>query len=267
MAGAGRATRTKRWLIWGSFAVVIAAAALLVAALVEARRLDPTIRKRAVAYLQEHFDSDAEVGALHVEVPPLAPLRLLFLAGHGTLVTLTGDHIVLHRRGQPGMPPLFAVQHLTAKLDLGTVLSSPKRVHQVTLEGMEINIAPSSERQAPKPSKATAKVEIEDVLIRNAVLSILPKQADKDPLRFQLSRVHLQSVGRGVPMKYQASLVNAKPPGEIQSSGTFGPWRPGSPGGTPLAGSYVFENANLGVFREIGGTLRSTGSFEGTFRR
>src|SRR5262249_6389257 len=48
------------------------------------------------------------------------------------------------------------------------------------------------------------------------------------------------------------------------SEGTFGPWNAGEPGDTPLAGSYRFEKADLGVFAGIAGTLHSAGTFDGT---
>ena len=65
-------------------------------------------------------------------------------------------------------------------------------------------------------------------------------------------------------MKYDATLTNAKPPGEIQSNGTFGPWNAAEPGDTPLTGEYRFEKADLSVFAGIAGILRSTGRFTGS---
>ncbi len=256
----------RRWLIRGGLVALMALAALFVAALVEAQRLDPTIRKHAIAYLEEHFNSDVEVGALHVQVPPLAPLRLLVGLGHGTLVKLDGDRIVLRLRGQNGLPPVLAVRHFAASLDLGSVFASPRIVHQVTLEGMEINVPPRGQRPRVerREHKKPSRILVQDVVIHDAVLNVLPRQSGKSPLHFALQNVHLLSAGKNVAMKYQAALVNAKPPGEIRSSGTFGPWVTDDPGATPLRGSYLFENADLGVFHGIAGILRSTGSFEGT---
>jgi hypothetical protein len=74
----------------------------------------------------------------------------------------------------------------------------------------------------------------------------------------------LESAGPGVAMKYDAMLRNPTPPGEIHSTGTFGPWHSGEPGDTPLRGDYTFDHADLGVFRGIAGILHSTGRFEGT---
>src|SRR6185436_5528650 len=84
------------------------------------------------------------------------------------------------------------------------------------------------------------------------------------PLRFDLHKVRLLSAGRNVAMKYTASLTNPKPPGEIDSEGNFGPWAATEPGDTPLDGDYVFDKADLGVFRGIAGILHSTGTFAGT---
>src|SRR5205823_9316239 len=105
---------------------------------------------------------------------------------------------------------------------------------------------------------------IEEVLITNSVLRIIPKEADKTPLEFDLHRVRLESAGKDVAMRYDATLTNAKPPGIIQSKGTFGPWAATEPGNTPLAGEYDFKDADLGVFSGIAGILHSTGKFKGT---
>ena len=74
----------------------------------------------------------------------------------------------------------------------------------------------------------------------------------------------MQSVGKDVGMKYEAALTNAKPPGEILSKGTFGPWVANEPGDTPVRGEYDFHDADLSVFSGIAGILASTGKFDGS---
>ena len=66
---------------------------------------------------------------------------------------------------------------------------------------------------------------------------------------------------------FRAALINTEPPGEIRSSGQFGPWNSEAPGITPVSGSYTFDNANLGVFEGIAGTLSSRGKFSGRLER
>ena len=62
---------------------------------------------------------------------------------------------------------------------------------------------------------------------------------------------------------FSAKFTNATPPGEIETTGRFGPWNSDDPGQTPLAADYTFTNANLGVFKGIGGILSSAGKFGG----
>jgi hypothetical protein len=102
------------------------------------------------------------------------------------------------------------------------------------------------------------------VIVTNAALTILPKDRKKTPLHFDIHRIRLESAGENVAMKYEAELTNAKPPGEIQTTGTFGPWVAGEPGDSPISGDYRFDNADLGVFSGIAGILHSTGRFEGS---
>jgi hypothetical protein len=77
----------------------------------------------------------------------------------------------------------------------------------------------------------------------------------------------MQDVGANHPWPFRASLTNPKPPGRIQTEGTFGPWQADEPSRTPLAASYRFEDANLGVFDEIAGILASSGAFKGVLER
>ena len=147
-------------------------------------------------------------------------------------------------------------------------------MNQVTLDGLEIQVPPKGERsslgsqdaaqETPAAKTGSSNVVIEAVLIRNARLSILPKDKTKVPLRFDIHDLRLESAGKDVAMKYTAVLTNPKPPGEIHASGDFGPWAAGEPGDTPLDGNYLFDHADLGIFNGIAGILRSTGKFEGS---
>ena len=64
-------------------------------------------------------------------------------------------------------------------------------------------------------------------------------------------------------MRYDADLTIPKPPGIVKSNGNFGPWDASKPGDTPLKGNYTFDNADLGIFAAIAGTLSSKGTFDG----
>jgi hypothetical protein len=209
-----------------------------------------------------------------VHVPPVSPLRLLFGGGRGTLAQVEGTNLSLRHHGRSDVPPMLAIKHFSFEADLGALLDTPKTVNRVTLDGLEIQIPPKGERpgfgsqqspeETPTAKAASGSVVIEEVLIRNARLIILPKDKAKVPLRFDIHDLRLKSAGKDVAMKYTAALTNPKPQGEIYSTGVFGPWAVGEPSDTPLGGEYRFDNANLGIFKGIAGILRSTGKFEGT---
>ena len=225
--------RRKKWLIASALVFVVAAGGLFLAAFILARRAEPYIREQAIQYLRERFDSDVELARLQVHIPPASPLRLLFTGGRGTLAQVEGTDLVLRQHGRSDVPPLFTIQHFSFKVDLGALLDTPKTVNQVTLDGLEIQIPPKGERtsfgsqDAPKESPAaktgSGGVVIEEALIRNARLTILPRDKTKVPLRFDIHDLRLESAGKDVAMKYTAVLSNPKPPGEIHCDGRIWP--------------------------------------------
>ena len=82
-------------------------------------------------------------------------------------------------------------------------------------------------------------------------------------MEFDIRKLTLKSAGIGQPMKFQAELTNPKPPGDIHSSGRFGPWNMDDPAATPVGPEhYTFEHADLSVFNGISGIL-STGDYTG----
>ena len=266
--------RRKKWLIASTLVFAVAAEGLIVAAFILAKRVEPYIREQAIQYLRKRFDSEVELARLQVHVPPALPLRLLFHGGRGTLAQVEGTNLSLRHHGGSDVPPILTLKHFSFEVDLGALRDTLKTVNRVTLDGLEIQIPPKGERphfgsqefseETPAANAASGGVVIEEVLVRNARLIILPRDKAKVPLRFDIHDLRLESAGNDVAMKYTAFLTNPKPPGEIHSTGVFGPWAAGEPSDTPLSGEYGFDHADLGIFKGIAGILRSTGKFEGT---
>ena len=249
----------------------LAGAVLLVSVIIGARilagRFEPYIRDQAIQYLKKRFDSDVELAALRVRLPNISPLKMVLHGGKGQLARVEGEGLSLRHRRLKDDLPLFVMKRFSFDVDLGTLFGQSKIVPAVVIDGMDVNIPPKDERpefDSSESDQPETGVVIEDVLITNSKLMILPKEKGKKPLQFDLHQVHLRSAGKNVAMKYEATLTNAKPPGEIDSKGTFGPWAATEPGDTPLAGNYAFDNADLGVFDGIAGILHSTGEFKGT---
>jgi len=266
-------SRRKKYAAGLGVASIAVLAGLIVAGSILSHRIEPYIRRRAEQYLRDRFHADVRIAALHVRMPKLSPLRMLFTRGRGAIAAVEGEDIVMRMWGRPDAPPLFGIRKFATAIDLGALVDSAQHV-SVTITGLEITIPPKGERPDPGSAKNTPgaagreaeshpPVVIDRVEAKEATLVILPKDKARKPLRFDIHDLQLQSSGPGGAMKYACALTNPRPPGEIHSSGAFGPWNSAEPGDTPLHGDYTFEHADLGVFAAIAGILRSSGSFEG----
>jgi len=262
-------SKKKKWLIGAGALTLVLVVCLFIAASILAKRFEPYIHQQTIQYLSKRFDSEVELAALHVRIPKISPLRVMMTKGRGVLASVDGEGVSLRHRGRRDVPPMFAMKKFSFAVDVGTLFDVKKGIGLVVLDGMEITIPPKGERpdfDSGKPNdqdEGNAGVTIGEVLVRNAKLVILPQDKTKVPLDFHIHEVRLTSVGNEVAMKYDATLTNAKPPGEIKSTGSFGPWNGPDPDQTPLSGDYIFDKADLGVFNGIAGILHSTGHFQG----
>ena len=254
-------------------AAIVVLAGLIVAGSILSRRIEPYIRQQAEQYLRTRFHADVRIAALHVRLPKLSPLRMLFTRGRGTIAIVEGEGIVMRMWGLPDAPPLFGIAKFATGIDVGALGDSAQHVGLVTITGLEITIPPKGERPNLGSGKNAAgdgheaeprtSVVVDRVEVKQATLTIMPKDRAKKPLRFDIHDLKLESAGPGVAMKYACKLTNPSPPGEIHSAGSFGPWNAVEPGETPLHGDYTFDHADLGVFSVVAGILQSKGRFEG----
>jgi hypothetical protein len=264
----------KKRLIW-TFTGVIAAVVIFAVMFVAAVPLSSdTLRHRIVKTLSKELNSDVELGDLHLRVFPRMQAQ--------------GTSLVIRKRGQTDVPPLISVKAFTVDADLLGLLR--KHVSHVQLEGLEIQIPPK-DRDDPrraitadhavatsgtdaKDAKSSAEpdsgrsmkegVIVDSLDSSDARLVIIPRDKDKNPKVWAIHTLHMTNLGAHQSMPYEAVLTNAVPPGEIKTSGHFGPWQAEEPGNTPLGGTFAFDKADLSVFKGIGGTLTSRGSFAGS---
>jgi AsmA-like C-terminal region len=263
----------RSWLVTIAVAAGVLAGSLAIGAAVLSARLEPDAREAAIRYLSQRFDSDVQLRALHLRLTETSLLRLILARGRGLSGRIEGEGLSLRMKGQVGAGPLLSIQKFRGDVNVESLLHPPVVVSEILVDGMELEIPPRNEQAHPQSSAdvelraqqstSYAGVIIEEVRFRNAALVLQPKNPQRFSLRFDIQNLQLESAGRGMPWKYDATLTNAKPPGDIHATGTFGPWVASEPGGTLITGNYLFENANLGVFAGIEGTLRSTGRFEG----
>ncbi|MGH9679455.1 MAG: AsmA-like C-terminal region-containing protein, partial [Candidatus Acidiferrales bacterium] len=182
-------------------------------------------------------------------------------------LTITG--LVLRHRGRTDIPPLFQIQKLSLYAHpLGFVRSKP-RIEFVELDGLQIHVPPrrnSDQRLIQKAGEDLEKkypILIEELRADDATLFILRSETEKPARVFPIHHLLLRDFSFDRPAKFNATLTNAIPKGEIEIAGEFGPWVPGIHRETPAFGHYSFQNADLGALKGIEGILSSTGSFTG----
>ncbi len=248
---APKSRKLKYWLIGLAVFLLILAGALYYIA----ERLGPSLRTRVVEILRERYQADVQLQALQLSLFPR--------------IHVTGEGLVLYMRGRTDLPPLISVDKFTINTGFSDVLTGPRRVNRLILDGLKITVSrvPPTPNQRlldkkGRPKKIPSFV-IDEVIADGTTLTVIPLDPQKDPLVFELRKLTLHSAGPNQPMRYKTSMTNALPPGSIEAHGTFGPWQADEPVNTPLTGDYTFRNADLSVFKGIAGILSSDGSFKG----
>jgi hypothetical protein len=225
--------------------------ALVVGAVLLARHW-PFSRQRVISDLQDDFHGTITFSRFHTTVFP-----------HPGCVA---EGATLVRAGGPaGSPPFAAAQKLIIRAHYLDFLLRPGYVARIEAQGLEIHIPPRGTLAAASGGQSPSTTRVGEVIANDAVLEIARKTAK--PLRYEIHKLTLNSVSRKDGFSYDASFLNALPPGEIQTRGHFGPWNSDNPGQTPVSGTYKFEHAFLGVFQGIDGVLSSHDNFQGTLAK
>lgn len=219
------------------------------------KQLSNFVRRRSAEILRERFQAEVTFGQFTIE-------RLF------PRVVISGANVRLTKGTSSSGAPLIFVQSFSVAAELAQFLRKPAHVQKLTLNGMHISVPPRGEEE-PKTVRVPQRypVVIDAFECGDCQLDISPKNPAKRNLEFSIHRLSMQNLGLGRSAPYRAQLTNAVPKGEIDATGHFGPWQPNEPSLTPLSGDYVFTHADLGPFPGIGGTLDSTGRFEGVLER
>ena len=251
IAKSSQGSRAARWAIAaGALLLVVVAAAAI-----GARSITPWVHNRIVQTLEETFASRLEIKSLDVTLFPS--------------VRITGQGVTLRQKGREDGPPLITMERFSAHASLFSLFRIPTAVDHVRVEGLQIHVQTGGEKKAHEPvtEKKPPNFVIDEVIADGARLETIPAKPGKQPLVWDIQKLTIHDTGPNRPMSFVATLRNAQPPGDIQSSGSFGPWRRDDPAETAVSGKYTFSHADLGVFRGISGTLSSEGSYHGVLER
>ncbi len=256
MSSTGRASR--KWLVLSG---VLLAVFILAGMLSwRARHMDSFIRLEVIRTLSEHFQSRVELAAVHI--------------GGFPRLRVTGEDLSIHFDDRRDLPPLIHIDRLTFSLGWLAIFRLPRHIATTELEGMTITIPPRGEKRNPRVSdsekshRTIPPVILDEVICKNAVFITLPRtpepgRAQKAPLEWDIHDLNLTAARVDKAFHFHGTLTNARPKGEVDTSGDFGPWDLDEPGATPVSGSYKFGDADLGPFPGIAGILSSSGKFTG----
>jgi hypothetical protein len=232
-----------RWLIAALVVIILVAVGLLIAG--------PSASSFVTHEIQNRYGDKVQMSGLQVHLFPA--------------IQISAEQIMVPQKDGNGR--LITIDRASGETNWLAALTG--HVRTLRLEGLKINIPPRRDANGlhgeKKPDKAWFTVD--RVIADGAVLEIFPKQPGKEPLEFDLYRLTVRGAGADQAMSFETIMKNAKPPGEIHSTGKFGPWQFDDPAETPVSGSYTFRNADLGVFKGISGTLSSDGNYRGVLDR
>jgi hypothetical protein len=252
-----KADRALPWKWIGVIALVLFVGGAVAVRLVIAHA-EPILRTRVIETLCNRFQSKVELAGFDVSV-----VNGIEVSGNGLKIFGATDP----NPYEPGVQALIGVQEFRFRTSVLSLFRSPMHVDTVYVKGLELNIPPKEDRrEMTNLGSKTGKmmVFVDKFVCEDTKLVINTSKPGKPPLEFAISGLKMKDVGPGQPFQFNATLVNPKPVGDIQSSGLFGPWQQDSPRDTPVPGGYSFTNGDLSTIKGIGGTLSSTGQYSGT---
>jgi hypothetical protein len=256
---------TRRTRIWVLLAALGVLATVVIVALLSIPLRSDTLKARVIALLTEELESEVTIETLNGRVFPR--------------VSVSGTGVVIRQKGRTDVPPLITIAEFEIRGSLRDLMQHPRRVAEVRLRGLQVKIPPGddgddgdekrekSEAQNQADIRRLQRVIIERFEAPDTVITLIPRRTGKQPKIFTVHHLVMDSLGVSQTIPYIATLTNPVPKGEIETSGTFGPWNVAHPARTPVTGKYVFANANLDTIEGLAGVLSSTGEFRGPLNR
>lgn len=170
------------------------------------------------------------------------------------------ENVVFER--DPSSPRL-TIRRLTV---VGSYAGLPFRhIPRVMADGAVLEVPPGGLKELftnPSPGQHPTSTSVGEIDAPGAVI-IVNLEDDTPALNFIFRKLKLSSVSKNSAVRFNASLRIPEPAGDLELSGSIGPFRRGDAGQTPVSGSYSLKNGQLEQFTGVGGVLASEGKFTG----
>jgi hypothetical protein len=231
--------------------------------------LAPIVRTRVIQTLSESFHSPVELDNLDISL-----FRGIEVNGYGLRIPYGYQP---NNDPTKKVGPLLSVQHFRFRTTFKGLLHHTTHVDEVRAEGVEIHIPPHDQRSLlfgtregrlpadPTHPRTHPRIAftVSHVVNHDVKLFIETDKPGKEALEYDIRRLQLDDVGPNQAATYSADLTNAKPRGEINANGHFGPWISEDPRETPVDGNFTFSNADMNTIKGLGGTLQGSGHYGG----
>jgi len=250
-----RRGRRWKWIV-GILALLVIVAAIGVRIVIS--RAQPILRARVIETLSARFKSRVELAELHVWVT-----NGLHVEGKGLQIYGLTDP----NPWEAGVQPLLEIGEFRFQTALSNLFREPMNVDTIYVSGLTMNIPPKGDRKQMtnfRKGGGKMKISVDHFVCTDTKLLINTDKPGKAPLEFDIGDLRMKQIGPGQPLRFEATLINPKPVGNIQSTGSFGPLNEESPRDSAVNGDYSFTQADLGTIKGIGGILSSTGKYAGT---
>jgi hypothetical protein len=162
-------------------------------------------------------------------------------------------------RGKPGEQEVMQIRELHIRGKWTGLIQ--KHIAVIRAEGVEATFPPIGTGPGWTPTESD--VVVDKLIANGAEFQFLRHNPKEKPLLFSIRQFTAHHLVSQEPIKFEVNLVNPQPPGDIEATGTFGPWNKKVVSETPVKGNYTFRNADLSSFGGIAGILASDGVFEG----
>jgi hypothetical protein len=189
-----------------------------------------------------------------------------------TLEQRFGRQVLIGQFRQTWFPPgcvagdvhvasLGSAQNLIVKTGWADLLR--RHLEKIKVVGLRITIALDNPPAVPGIAAKSSVSSVGEIEANETVLEFLPQAGDSGKTTIQVHQLVLDHVAAGQAIAFQVSLKAPKLAGVVNVQGNVGPWNTNNAAATPISGIYQFADADLKVFRGLGGILSSAGKFSG----
>ena len=249
-----RIARIPHWVITAALALCALLAVTSIALAVAARQFAPTARRRILTALQAQLGSPVHIG----------PIATRF---HGKLIVdmedLQAQSVLRNIPGDPAHP-MLRVRHATVRIGLLDALFNRMNLTDAQATGIIVELPPLPPNPTTTKPGVPSAIHLANLTLDDAHLTFLPADPTRAPRRVGRPPGQLHGRAHTGPTPFTATVDAGDPIGNVQTTGTLGPWQTTDPRATPIQGTFTFDHRSVASVRGLRGILSMQARYHGT---